>query len=189
MRSKIVFVVVVFGGASIACGPSLRVVPETPSSVVTRERRIPSDVPGVDLVVTMRATRAGYAAHTESGVALTDPYAIERDADKGLVHLHCIDGAGADQRAQSWNAEPGSFGKVISLRYDTTVLDRWDVLVSDTRLRFVHTTWANAGVFVVSDVYELPRLGSPLAYKRVLEGQSEECAPEPFVLAEALRFL
>lgn len=194
MRPPIV-VLFVAGGlaatAGLACsrpGPRAASADAGPS-VVAHERRMPSDVPGVDIVVTTQAASGAYVAHTESGVPLTHPYAIERDAHKGLVHLHCVEGAGADQRVHEWSAKPGSFEKVISMRYDMDVLDRWDVLVSDTRLRFVHTTVANAGVFVTSDVYELPRLGSPITYKRALGALPEACAPDPLVLAEAVHSL
>jgi len=128
-------------------------------------------------------------AETESGVPLDDPYAIERDAHKGLVHLHCVEGAGADQRTRAWSAEAGSFQKLISMRYDMHVLDRWDVLVSNTRLRFVHTTAASAGVFVTSDVYDLPRLATPLSYRRALGVLPEACTPDPLVLAEVVHSL
>jgi len=125
-------------GLACSCPSAHAVSADAAPRVVSRERRIPSDIPGVDLVVTARATTEGYVAETESGVPLDDPYAIERDAHKGLVHLHCVEGAGADQRTRAWSAEAGSFQKLISMRYDMHALDRWDVLVSNTRLRFVH---------------------------------------------------
>lgn len=174
----------------LACrGPGPRTAVVDAGPVVARERRLPSDVPGVDLVVTSRPAAGDYHAETESGVPLDHPYAVERDVHLGLVHLHCVAGGGPNVQAKAWTAPAGSFERIVTVRYDMDVLDRWDVLVSDTRLRLVHTTTSNAGVFVGSDVYELPRLGTPLTYKRALSKLPEACAPDPLVLAEVAQAL
>lgn len=192
MERRLAFVLVLplaLAGGLACRGPGPRTASVDAGPVISPERRLPSDVPGVDLVVTTRPAAGDYHAETESGVPLDHPYAVERNVHLGLVHLHCVGGGGPDVQAKTWTATAGSYEKVVSVRYDMDVLDRWDVLVSDTRLRLVHTTTSNAGVFVGSDVYELPRLGSPLTYKRALAKLPEACAPDPLVLAEVTQAL
>jgi len=140
----------------------------------------------MDFIITSRITNNAYDAETWSGVPRSDPYAVARSVDKGLVHLHCVDGGDPDVQVTRWRAGAGTFDRVISIRYDMDVLDRWDVLVSETRLRLVHTTTSNAGIFVGSDVYELPRRGS---HPPALDHLPEACVPNQPVLAEVARAL
>jgi hypothetical protein len=123
------------------------------ASAATQTKRLPSDIDGVDLIVSCEPPPQGdYVAETDSGVSLTDPYAVARGADKGLVHLMTEGG----KPARRYAVTHALIRRMIRIRYDMDVLDRADVLFTPKDVRVIHTTTANAGVFTSSDVYVLP---------------------------------
>ncbi len=91
-----------------------------------------------------------YAATAASGIPLTDPYAVQRDADKGLIML-MNEGR---RRVKSYVIPKDAIRAIVAVKPAET--DRADLVFTQNHLTLVHTTTANAGIFIVSDVYELP---------------------------------
>ena len=60
----------------------------------------------------------------------------------------------------------GQIQAILRIKYDPDVLDR-------TNLILVHTTASNAGMFIGSDVYELPFVSRHDVDKRLLMGKSD----------------
>jgi hypothetical protein len=117
-------------------------------------KRLPSDIAGVDLVVSCdsHSTDLDYLAQTASGVPLDDPYAIARGANQGLVNLMNLGG----KQARSYIVPHALIRAVVRIEYKMDVLDRVDLILWSSRMTLVHTFETNAGLFIVSDVYELP---------------------------------
>ena len=105
----------------------------------------------MDLVISCDPTRVGvdYAAETASGVLLTDAYAVQRGADKGLVKLM---GQGG-KRTKTFVIPHRAIQAVVSVKQDMDVLDRADLVFMEKGMTVIHTYTTNAGVFTVSDVY------------------------------------
>jgi hypothetical protein len=182
----------------LACGASSQAV-----------RRIPSDIAGVAVSLRVQAPNGDYLAQTYSGVPLDSTYARERCADRGLVTLHCAahggesaarecpagvladDDAQADaQTVRAFRVPRDEIDVIATARYEMDVLDRTDVVFARTRTVVVHTTSANAGIFVVSDVWELPRVRSEREYLQEIASRHDPCAPEEgisWLVREAVR--
>ena len=132
--------------------------------------RYRSDMRDTDLIVACEASPfKDYVAETDSGVPLTDPYASERDADKGLVTL---EGHGG-KRLKSYTIDHRLIRGVVTLKYDMTVLDRTDLVFERHGLILVHTYTTNAGVFTVSDVFPLPVHGPHGWDRKPLKGNGQ----------------
>ena len=65
------------------------IMPLQAASAAVVSKRFPSDIDGVDLIVSCEPgpIATDYAAETASGAPLSDPYAVTRGADEGLVNL------------------------------------------------------------------------------------------------------
>ena len=117
-------------------------------------KHVHSDAAGGDFIITCDAgpITADYTAKTESGIPLTDPYAVERGADKGLVRLMSEGG----RRAMRYVVPHARIRAIVRVKADQTIPDWADLIFTRTGLTLVHTATANAGIFTDSDVYQLP---------------------------------
>ncbi len=134
-------------------------------------RRYPSDIPGVDLVLTYDPAPLAndYAAETFSSLPDTDPYVLSRGLELGLIRLvneH-------SRQAKHYTVPRAQIRALIRIKHDMAVLDRTDLVFTRTNLILVHTTSSNAGMFIGSDVYELPFISQHDVDKRLLMGKSE----------------
>lgn len=118
------------------------------------DRRVHSDPSGSDYLVTcdLGPFAKDYEAETGSGIALTDPYAVQRDADKGLVRL--MDQG--ERRAKRYGIPRATIRAIVSLKDASMGPDKVDLVFVPNRLIVIHRSTANAGIFTVSDVYVLP---------------------------------
>jgi hypothetical protein len=144
--------------------------PQTLSAAIV-SKRVHDGVSGSDTIVTCNSGPIGanYVAETASGVKLTDPYAVARGADKGLVHL--MDQGG--RRAKRYIVPRGQIRAIVSLKDDAAVLDRADLVFTDKELIVVHTATANAGIFTYSEVYHLPYRESGEVDRTALQGHPD----------------
>jgi hypothetical protein len=136
-----------------------------PLSASIAAKRSPSDIDGVDFIVTYDAGRPArdYSAESRSSLAPGDPYAVQREADQGLVHLMNQNG----RRVKRYTIARAKIRSVVRVKYDMTELDRADLVFTDGKLIVVHTTESNGGIFTSSDVYEL----------RLRDGQVADTTP------------
>jgi hypothetical protein len=95
---------------------------------------------------------ADYAAETASGVPLTSPYAILRDADKGLVRLMAEGG----RRVKKYEIPRTLIRAIVRVKRVAGIPDRADLVFTTKGLTLVDTYTANGGIFIDSDVYQLP---------------------------------
>jgi hypothetical protein len=95
---------------------------------------------------------ADYAAETASSVKLTDPYAVQRGADKGLVSLMSQGGV----RARRYIVPHRLIHAIVSVQYDQVIPDRADLVFTIQDLMLIHPATDGAGIFTTSDVYRLP---------------------------------
>lgn len=134
-----------------------------------------ADVAGAKHLVEELTLGDDYVAEWASGIAREDAYAMARDVDRGMVHLHCIDGDEV-RRVEDFRVPRADLERVVRVRLDADLVDRWDFLVlRDGRRYAVHTGTSNAGLFVGSDVHRLDRVG--------------DCAPDPEAVAVAAPWL
>jgi hypothetical protein len=140
-------------------------------SATVVKSRIPSDIADVDLIVSCDPGQPAtdYTAETASGVPLTDPYAVTRGVAEGLVSLMSRGG----KRVKTYSIPRQSIRGVVRMKYDMDVLDRVDLVFTRRHLALIHTSTANAGIFTVSDVYELPYEGSGGVNRRPLAANPE----------------
>ena len=134
-------------------------------------KRYPSGIPGVDLVLTydLGPPATDYAAETHSSLPDTDPYVLSRGLELGLIRLvneH-------SRQAKHFTVPRAQIRALIRIKYDTAMLDRTDLVFTRTNLILVHTASSNAGMFIGSDVYELPFISEHDVDKRLLTGKSE----------------
>ena len=142
-----------------------------PHGAAGASKRVPSDVAGVDLVVSCQPgpIATDYVAETASSMPLSDRYAVERGADKGLVRLMSRGG----HRAKRYVIRRQAIRAIVALRYDMIDLDRVDLVSTARDVAFVHTSTANAGIFTISEVYELPVSPSGRVDKTALKGDAQ----------------
>jgi hypothetical protein len=109
---------------------------------------------GGDFIVACDAgpLTADYMAETASGVPLTGSYATERGADKGLVRLMTEGG----RRVIKYEISRALIRAIVRVKRDTVIPDRADLVFTAKGLTFVYTSTANGGIFVYSEVYQLP---------------------------------
>ena len=129
-------------------------------------KRFPSDIAEIDLVLAYDPAppAADYEAETFSSLPDTDPYVLVRGLELGLVRLvneH-------SHQAKRYTVPRGQIRAIVRIRYDMDVLDRVDLIFTRTNLILVHTTQANAGIFIGSDVYEMPLMGAHDVDKRLV---------------------
>lgn len=134
-------------------------------------KRLPSDMDGVDLIVSCNAGPIGadYVAQTASGVPLNGPYAKVRGASKGLVTLMSEGG----RRAKRYVVPRRLIRAVVSVKYEADIPDRADLIFTPSHLVLVRTSTANGGIFTVSSVYELPWRASAGVDRKLLAGDQE----------------
>lgn len=143
--------------------------PSAPASTITK--RIKSDIPEIDFVISCTSSPipADYEAETASGIPLTDRYAVERDADKGLVRLMNKGG----RRVRHYIVPRHAIRAMVTVAYDTPRPDRVDLVFTQKTMNLVHTATSNAGVFTSSDVYELRYKGGPSLDLTPLTGRTD----------------
>jgi hypothetical protein len=95
--------------------------------------------------------KSDYVAETQAGVALTDPYAVTRGLDKGLVRL--MDQGG--RRVTRYAVPRNTIRAILRVALDSEMPDRLDLLFTAAHVIAVHTQAGNAGIFTGSDVYTL----------------------------------
>ena len=146
------------------------VLPQNASAAVMT-KRVHSDVAGVDFIVscTPGPIAADYQAETGSGVTSTDPYAVQRGADKGLVTLMSEGG----RRTKQYIIPQHLIRAIISVKYDVTIPDRVDLVFTPRHLVLIHTSTASAGIFTESDVYQLPYSGGRGVDRKPLQDNQE----------------
>jgi hypothetical protein len=122
------------------------------AAVITKH--VHSDTAGGDFIISCDSgpITADYAAETASDVPLTDPYAVERGADRGLVHLMNQGGT----PAKVYFIPHDLIRAIVSVKYDADVLDRVDLVFTTGDLMLIHTSATGGGIFTGSDVYQLP---------------------------------
>lgn len=115
---------------------------------------IPSDIEGIDLIITCdpEAANRDYVTETFSSIPLTDTYALERGVDRGLVFLVYED----MRQIEEFVIPHEEISSVVQIRYDMDVYDRTDVVFTQEKLVMVHSSTSNAGMFTRSDVFVLP---------------------------------
>lgn len=120
-------------------------------------KRIKSDSADADLIAScdQGPFKSDYKAQTASGVPLNGPYAVARGADKGLVFLMNAGG----RRAKTFVVPHRTIRAIVSIKYDETLPDRVDLVFTARNLDVIHTFSTNAGIFVVSNVYEFRYAG------------------------------
>ncbi len=156
---------------------------EQPSPTVSR---IPSDVDGIDYVITYDQEFANqdYAAEVFSGVPLTDTYAVDRGVNEGLVFLvfeHM-------RQVEEYVIPNEDISAVVRIRYDMDVYDRTDVIFTKDNVVMVHTTTSNAGIFTSSDVYILPYPETGFEYMSLMSAAGEGHERQLDILYAALLF-
>jgi hypothetical protein len=112
---------------------------------------------------------ADYAAETASGVPPTDPYAVQRGADKGLISLMSQGGV----RAKRYIIPHDLIRAIVRVQYDQVIPDRVDLVFTTKDLMLIHTSTGNAGVFTTSDVYQLAYDGTGRVDRKPLQ-QNED---------------
>ncbi len=133
--------------------------------------RIPSDVDGIDYVITydQEVSKKDYEAEVFSGVPLTDTYAVDRGVNEGLVFLvfkHM-------RQVEEYVIPNEDISAVVQIRYDMDVYDRTDVVFTQDNVVMVHTTTSNAGIFTSSDVYVLPYPETGFEYMSLMSAAGE----------------
>ena len=129
------------------------VVPlDASAAIITKP--VHSDGAGGDFIITCDAgpITADYAAESASDLPLTDPYAVQRGADKGLVRLMNEGG----RRTKRYIIPHDLIRAIVRVKLDADILDRVDLVFTTTDLMLIHTSAAGAGIFTGSDVYQLP---------------------------------
>jgi hypothetical protein len=149
----------------------LGMAPLQEASAAVVSKQFPSDIDGIDLLVSCEPgpIATDYAAETASGVPLTDPYAVARDADKGLIDLMSRGG----KQVKRYGIPRQRIRAIVKIKYEMDVLDRADLIFTASRLVLVHTFTTNAGIFTVSDVYELAPGRNQTADSRALKGDPQ----------------
>ena len=132
-------------------------------------KRYPSDIQGIDLVLSYdnAPVTTDYEAESRSSLPPTDPYVIVRGLDQGLVRLVNEHG----RQARRYTVPRDQVRAILRIKHDVEVLDRVDLVFTRTNLVLIHTTTANAGMFTVSDVYELPFIARHDVDRRLLTGK------------------
>lgn len=93
---------------------------------------------------------ADYKAETASGVPLTDPYAVERGANKGLVRMMSERG----RRTKQYVIPHARIRAIMRVRSEADIPEWVDLVFTRTELMVIHTSTADAGIFTNSDVYQ-----------------------------------
>jgi hypothetical protein len=126
------------------------------AAIVTKH--VHSDAADSDFIVSCDSgpIAADYAAETASGVPLTDPYAVQRGADKGLIRLMSQGGV----RAKRYIIPHHLIRAIVRVQYDELIPDRVDLVFTMTDLMLIYTWTSNAGVFTTRDIYQLPYDGT-----------------------------
>jgi hypothetical protein len=139
------------------------------ASVITK--RLPSEIDGVDFVISYDASpvRRDYAAESFSGLPDTDPYVVARGADKGLIHVMNAN----ERRVKRYTIPHARIQAIVRIKYDMAVLEKADLVFTDKNLVLIHTYQTNAGVFTGSDVYELPYNDREIVDKKLLERKKD----------------
>jgi hypothetical protein len=132
-------------------------------------QRFPSDIQGVDLVLTYDPAplTGDYAAETRSSLLDTDPYLVTRGLDQGLVRLvneH-------SRQTKRYTVPRAKIRGIVRIKYDMTALDRVDLVFTRSHLILVHTTSSTGGLYTASDVYEMPFIGAHEVDRRLLTGK------------------
>lgn len=148
--------------------------------------RIPSDIAGIDFVViySQDASSHDYMAETFSSVPLTDPYAVEREAHRGLVFLVFEN----MKRVEEFVIPHEDISSLVQVRYDMDVYDKTDVIFTRDAVVMVHTTTSTAGIFTVSNVYILPFPETGFEYISLMNCAGEEHEHQLGILYGALLF-
>jgi len=156
---------------------------EQPSKFIVRT---PSDVEGIDFVITLdhEVANQDYVAEAFSSVPLTDTYAAERRVDSGLVFLVFEN----IRQVEEYIIPHEDISAVVQIRYDMDVYDKTDVVLTQENVIMVHTTTSNAGIFTRSDVYILPYPETGFEYMSFLSGSETEHEQQLDILYAALLF-
>jgi hypothetical protein len=133
--------------------------------------RYPSDQPDVQLIVfcDRALIRKDYTAETQSGVPLTEPYAVTRGADKGLVHLMNQGG----RQIRRYVIPRRLMRGIVTIKYDAIEADRADLIFTKAGLTLVHTYATNAGIFTASDVFQLSERRPGVWDEALLKGDEQ----------------
>lgn len=186
--NAIVTIQVVLLFAAFSCSRSrssgtFKLVDKQPSPTVLR---IPSDIEGIDYVITydQEFAKQDYAAEVFSGVSQTDTYAVDRGVNEGLVFLvfeHM-------RQVEEYVIPNEDISAVVQIRYDMDVYDRTDVVFMQDNVVMVHTTTSNAGIFTNSDVYVLPYPETGFEYMSLMSAAGEGHERQLDILYAALLF-
>ena len=97
----------------------------------------------------------------------TDPYVIERGGGNGGIRLISEGG----RPVKDFVIPRREIEGIVRLRYDMDVVDWTDVVIGTTNITLIHTDYANAGVFLPSDVYVFPRSKNIFDYLKIIEDE------------------
>ena len=154
--------------AILVLGPA----PEAGAAEVTRQ--VQSAVLGGDYTVTCNdgPIARDYRAETQASVPLTDPYAVRRGEDKGLVALETA--GGGERRVGRYTIRHRSIRAIVRVKEADTVLpDRVDLVFTAKGLQLVDTFNVDAGVFTVSHVYRLAYTAAGVDRRRLQGDHSD----------------
>jgi hypothetical protein len=134
-------------------------------------KRVPSDRAGVDFIVSHDPAWgcSGYSAATFSAIPLTGTYALERGADKGLIQLVLEN----NRQVTEYVIPAEAIQAIVRVQYAAEPLDLTDVVFTADKLIMVHTLTANAGMFIISEVYELPTRAGEAAYAELIVSREQ----------------
>ncbi len=111
-----------------------------------------SDIDQIKLVIMYNPPlQNDYKAEHESGVSDTSIYAIDRGVNNGQIFFPCINETRNDYKIAKENIL-----NIISIKYDMTVYDKTDYIFTHDSIFEIHTTTANAGIFMNSDIKIMP---------------------------------
>lgn len=138
----------------------------------TPELKIKSDDERLEFIIKSMTSpdRKDYIVETDSGVPDTSKYARDREVDKGLITL-----TSTNKRVHSFKIDRKKILAVVTLKYDMTVYDKYDVVFAKDSIYFIHTFTTNAGIFTCSDVAIFENLRDELEYFALFNRADKPC--------------
>jgi len=107
-----------------------------------------------------------------TSLSYTDLYVIERGGGNGGIRLMSEGGRPVKEFVIPRREIEG----IVRMRYDMDVVDWTDVVIGRTNITLIHTDYANAGVFLPSDVYVFPRSKNSFDYLKIIEDRANSKA-------------
>jgi hypothetical protein len=119
----------------------------------TPTTRVHDNATGDDVLISCQPgpLKSDYRAETASSLPPSDPYAVARGVDHGLVRLMFEDA----RRVKQFVIPGRSIRSMVTVKLDQVLPDKVDILYLPSHVMVIHTSTSNAGIFTDSDVYRL----------------------------------